>query len=183
MRFGAGIGSIMLLAVAGTASAQPFPDPSTLDATQLRGRDIFNQSCLVCHVKLQITSPAKYGPDLSKEALGGQEAVMRDVISNGDAEHAGLQVHVRAGPDRRHHRLREDIADAGQTEPHVQSDGQFDPLNDISGEDAMKHTRVAFRTAGAAAVLTALAGLPAVAADPAMLSGTVNSSAGESSAA
>ena len=76
MRFGAGIGSIMLLAVIETASAQPFPDPSTLDATQLRGRDIFNQSCLVCHVKLQITSAAKYGPDLSKEALGGQEAVM-----------------------------------------------------------------------------------------------------------
>ena len=69
MRFGAGIGSIMLVAMAQAASGQPFPDPSTLDATQLRGRDLFNQSCLVCHVKLQITSAAKYGPDLSKEAL------------------------------------------------------------------------------------------------------------------
>jgi len=28
---------------------------------------------------LQITSASKYGPDLSKEALGGREAVMRDV--------------------------------------------------------------------------------------------------------
>jgi mono/diheme cytochrome c family protein len=91
MRFGAGIGSIMLLAVVEAASAQPFPDPSTLDATQLRGRDIFNQSCLVCHVKLQITSPAKYGPDLSKEALGGQEAVMRDVISNGTPNMPGFK--------------------------------------------------------------------------------------------
>jgi mono/diheme cytochrome c family protein len=91
MRFGAGIGSIMLLTVVQAASAQPFPDPSTLDASQLRGRDLFNQSCLVCHVKLQITSAAKYGPDLSKEALGGQEAVMRDVISNGTPNMPGFK--------------------------------------------------------------------------------------------
>jgi mono/diheme cytochrome c family protein len=91
MRFGAGIGSIMLLAAVQAASGQPFPDPSTLDATQLRGRDLFNQSCLVCHVKLQITSVAKYGPDLSKEALGGQEAVMRDVISNGTPNMPGFK--------------------------------------------------------------------------------------------
>jgi mono/diheme cytochrome c family protein len=90
MRFGAGVVSIMLLAVVEAASAQPFPDPSTLDTTQLRGRDIFNQSCLVCHVKLQITSAAKYGPDLSKEALGGQEAVMRNVISNGTPNMPGF---------------------------------------------------------------------------------------------
>jgi hypothetical protein len=44
------------------------------------GRDLFNQSCMVCHVKLQITSPAKYGPDLSKNALGGEDAVMHEVI-------------------------------------------------------------------------------------------------------
>jgi mono/diheme cytochrome c family protein len=91
MRFGAGIGSIMLVAMAQAASGQPFPDPSTLDATQLRGRDLFNQSCLVCHMKLQITSAAKYGPDLSKEALGGQPAVMRDVISNGTPNMPGFK--------------------------------------------------------------------------------------------
>ena len=91
MRFGAGVGSILLVAAAQAASAQPFPDPSTLDAKELRGRDLFNQSCLVCHVKLQITSGAKYGPDLSKEALGGQEAVMRDVISNGTPNMPGFK--------------------------------------------------------------------------------------------
>jgi mono/diheme cytochrome c family protein len=91
MRFGAGIGSIILMAAASAASGQPFPDPSTLDTTQLRGRDLFNQSCLVCHVKLQMTSAAKYGPDLSKEALGGQEAVMRDVISNGTPNMPGFK--------------------------------------------------------------------------------------------
>jgi mono/diheme cytochrome c family protein len=87
----AAAGASVQVASMQVARAQPFPDPSTLDATQLRGRDLFNQSCLVCHVKLQLTSAAKYGPDLSKEALGGQEAVMRDVISNGTPNMPGFK--------------------------------------------------------------------------------------------
>jgi mono/diheme cytochrome c family protein len=67
---------LILAAGLSSAAAQPFPAPDTLTAQQLRGRDLFNQSCMVCHVKLQITSPAKYGPDLSKNALGGQDVVM-----------------------------------------------------------------------------------------------------------
>jgi mono/diheme cytochrome c family protein len=97
MRSSAGIGLIMLAAVTQVASAQPFPDPKTLNDVQLRGRDLFNQSCLVCHVKLQLTSAGKYGPDLSKEALGGQEAVMRDVISNGTPNMPGFKYTFEPG--------------------------------------------------------------------------------------
>ena len=43
----------------------------------------------------------------------------------------------------------------------------------------MKHTRVAFLTTSAAVVWTALASLPAVAADPAVLTGTITAPAGE----
>jgi mono/diheme cytochrome c family protein len=43
---------------------------------------LFNQSCRVCHTKPQLTSPL-YGPELSQNSAGGQEAVMREVISNG----------------------------------------------------------------------------------------------------
>jgi mono/diheme cytochrome c family protein len=67
---------LMFAAGFSSVAAQPFPAADTLTAQQLRGRDLFNQSCMVCHVKLQITSPAKYGPDLSKNALGGQDVVM-----------------------------------------------------------------------------------------------------------
>jgi cytochrome c5 len=70
---------LMFAAGFSSAAAQPFPAADTLTAQtaqQLRGRDLFNQSCMVCHVKLQITWPAKYGPDLSKNALGGQDVVM-----------------------------------------------------------------------------------------------------------
>jgi mono/diheme cytochrome c family protein len=78
------------------AQAQPFPAADALNPTQLRGRDLFNQSCMVCHVKMQITSPAKYGPDLSQDALGGKEAVMRDVISNGTPNMPGFKYHFAA---------------------------------------------------------------------------------------
>ena len=86
------------LVFAAGAIAQPFPAADTLTAQQLRGRDLFNQSCMVCHVKLQITSPAKYGPDLSKNALGGRDAIMREVISNGTPNMPGFKYHFE--PDQ-----------------------------------------------------------------------------------
>ena len=94
------IGVAALFGCAGIASAtaKPFPGSDTLTPQQLRGRNLFNQSCMVCHVKLQITSPAKYGPDLSKNALSGQEAVMREVISNGTPNMPGFKYHFE--PDQ-----------------------------------------------------------------------------------
>jgi mono/diheme cytochrome c family protein len=80
------------------AAAQPFPAANALTPQQMQGRNLFNQSCMVCHVKLQITSPAKYGPDLSKEALGGDAAVMREVISNGTPNMPGFKYHFE--PDQ-----------------------------------------------------------------------------------
>jgi mono/diheme cytochrome c family protein len=98
MRCNAGMVSLLLAAGVQAAAAQPFPASGTLTPQQLQGRNLFNQSCMVCHVKLQITSPAKYGPDLSKNALGGQEAVMRDVISNGTPNMPGFKYHFE--PDQ-----------------------------------------------------------------------------------
>jgi mono/diheme cytochrome c family protein len=98
MRGRAGVAALMFGACAATATAQPFPAPDGLTPQELRGRNLFNQSCMVCHVKLQITSPAKYGPDLSQNALGGQEAVMREVISNGTPNMPGFKYHFE--PDQ-----------------------------------------------------------------------------------
>jgi mono/diheme cytochrome c family protein len=80
------------------AAAQPFPAADGLTPQQVRGRDLFNQSCMVCHVKLQITSPAKYGPDLSKNALGGKDAVMREVIRDGTPNMPAFKYHFE--PDQ-----------------------------------------------------------------------------------
>jgi mono/diheme cytochrome c family protein len=86
---------VAVVAAAGvqSASAQPFPPADALTPQEIRGRDLFNQSCMVCHVKLQITSPAKYGPDLSREALGGDAAVMREVVTNGTPNMPGFKYH------------------------------------------------------------------------------------------
>jgi mono/diheme cytochrome c family protein len=77
------VAGLTIAAGASVSAAQPFPAADTLSPQQIRGRDLFNQSCLVCHVKLQITSPAKFGPDLSQKVLGGKDAMMREVISDG----------------------------------------------------------------------------------------------------
>ncbi len=93
MTWNAGMVCLMLAAGIQAAAAQPFPAADTLTPQQLLGRNLFNQSCMVCHVKLQITSPAKYGPDLSNKVLGGQETVMREVISNGTQNMPGFKYH------------------------------------------------------------------------------------------
>ena len=98
MRCSAGVAWLVLATGIQVAAAQPFPTADTLTPQQLQGRNLFNQSCMVCHVKLQITSPAKYGPDLSKNVLGGQEAVMREVISNGTPNMPAFKYHFE--PDQ-----------------------------------------------------------------------------------
>jgi mono/diheme cytochrome c family protein len=74
------------------ASAQPTSGNQTLDDSQLLGMRLFNQSCRVCHTKPQMVSPL-YGPELSRSSLGGQETVMREVISNGTPRMPGFKYH------------------------------------------------------------------------------------------
>src|SRR5260370_8198401 len=64
----------------------------SLNEQQVLGMRLFKQSCGVCHTKPQMTSPL-YGPELSQNSLGGQEAVMREVISNGTPRMPGFKYH------------------------------------------------------------------------------------------
>jgi mono/diheme cytochrome c family protein len=84
---------VLLLALSphGAAAQQAGPDIA-LNDTQVTGMRLFNQSCRVCHTKPQLTSP-NYGPELSKETLGGQDAVMREVIANGTPRMPGFKYH------------------------------------------------------------------------------------------
>src|SRR5258708_22548748 len=65
---------------------------ASLNDQQLLGMRLFNQSCRVCHTKPQMTSPL-YGPELSQNSLCEQEAVMRQVISNGTPRMPGFKYH------------------------------------------------------------------------------------------
>jgi mono/diheme cytochrome c family protein len=75
--------------------AQPAAANTALNDVQLLGMRLFNQSCRVCHAKPQLTSPL-YGPALSRQSLGGQEGVMREVISNGTPRMPGFKHHFEA---------------------------------------------------------------------------------------
>jgi mono/diheme cytochrome c family protein len=77
-----------------SVSAQQAPADPTLNDQQFLGMRLFNQSCRVCHTKPQLTSPL-YGPELSQNSLGGQEAVMREVISNGTPRMPGFKYHFQ----------------------------------------------------------------------------------------
>ena len=70
---------LLLAASAQGAAAQ---SADTLNDQQKLGRQVFAQSCGVCH--LPPTMGAKtYGPALNKEAGGGDDDVMREFITNG----------------------------------------------------------------------------------------------------
>src|ERR1700730_17024405 len=59
-----------------------------LTDTQKLGQRLFEQSCGVCHTRPTLVS-GLYGPALSKDAAGGREGVIRDVICNGPTRMPG----------------------------------------------------------------------------------------------
>jgi mono/diheme cytochrome c family protein len=76
-----------IIAAPAAALAQDAP----LNDQEKIGERLLNQSCVVCHLKVQITG-ASFAPALSKETLGGKAEVMRDVISNGSPHMPGFKV-------------------------------------------------------------------------------------------
>jgi mono/diheme cytochrome c family protein len=85
MRDGIWIALSLLIAVPQSASAQV-----ALNDTQKLGERLFEQSCGVCHTRPTLVS-GMYGPALSKEAAGGREDIVRDVISNGTPRMPGFK--------------------------------------------------------------------------------------------
>jgi mono/diheme cytochrome c family protein len=62
------------------ANAQQAGD--NLTDQQKMGRQVFAQSCGVCHLPPSLGAKT-YGPALNKEAGGGDDEVMREFITNG----------------------------------------------------------------------------------------------------
>ena len=71
---------VVLSLAASTASAEQSADG--LDATQQLGRQIFAQSCGVCHLPPALNART-YGPALSKETASGNDDVIRGLIGDG----------------------------------------------------------------------------------------------------
>lgn len=64
------------------AAAQPAAKAPSLTAQEQLGRQLFTQSCSVCHTKPVLTA-GLYGPPLSRDSAGGDPAIMQQVITDG----------------------------------------------------------------------------------------------------
>jgi len=74
--------AVLLLLAAGPQSAAAQQAGAELNDTQKHGRQVFAQSCGVCHLPPALNART-YGPGLSKETAGGSDEVIRGVISEG----------------------------------------------------------------------------------------------------
>ena len=66
---------------AGTAPPPRSPTNNLTDQQKL-GRQVFAQSCGVCHLPTNMGAKT-YGPALNKEAGGGDDDIMREFMTNG----------------------------------------------------------------------------------------------------
>ncbi len=73
--------STLMLALAAAAPAA-YSQQSALSETQLLGRQVFAQSCGICHLQPSL-GVKTYGPMLNKAATAGNDEVMRAFIVNG----------------------------------------------------------------------------------------------------
>jgi len=73
-----GVSTLLFALAAATAHAQQ----STLNETQQLGRQVFAQSCGICHLQPSL-GVKTYGPSLNKATGAGSDEVMRAFIVNG----------------------------------------------------------------------------------------------------
>ena len=83
MRHGVSTLLMVVAAAAPAVQAQPTdPREMQLNETQRLGRQVFAQSCGICHLQ-PVLGVKTYGPLLNKAAAGGNDEVMRAFIVNG----------------------------------------------------------------------------------------------------
>ena len=87
MKKAAFFGLFVLAASAQGATAQQ----GNLTDQQKTGRQVFAQSCGVCHLPPSLGART-YGPALNKDAGGGDDDVMREFITNGTPRMPGFKL-------------------------------------------------------------------------------------------
>ena len=87
---------LLLLLTAWTPNAFAQQADDTLNDTQKLGRQVFAQSCGVCHLPPSINART-YGPGLSKDTAGGSDEVIRGVISEGTPRMPAFKHYLQRG--------------------------------------------------------------------------------------
>ena len=76
------VSALLLALAAAAAHAQQSALQTQLNETQQLGRQVFAQSCGICHLQPSL-GVKTYGPVLNKAAAAGNDEVMRAFIVNG----------------------------------------------------------------------------------------------------
>ena len=87
---------LLLLLTAWTQDAFAQQADDTLNDTQKLGRQVFAQSCGVCHLPPAINART-YGPGLSRDTAGGSDKVIRGVISEGTPRMPAFKHYLQRG--------------------------------------------------------------------------------------
>ena len=87
---------LLLLLTAWTPDAFAQQANDALNDTQKLGRQVFAQSCGVCHLPPAINART-YGPGLSKDTAGGSDEVIRGVISEGTPRMPAFKHYLQRG--------------------------------------------------------------------------------------
>jgi mono/diheme cytochrome c family protein len=85
--------STLLFALAAAAPAT-YAQQTNLNETQLLGRQVFAQSCGICHLQPSL-GVKTYGPMLNKAATAGNDEVMRAFIVNGTDRMPGFKYYLK----------------------------------------------------------------------------------------
>ena len=91
MKNAALFGLFVLAASAPGATAQQ----NALTDQQKMGRQVFAQSCGVCHLP-PVLGAKTYGPPLNKDAGGGDDEVMREFITNGTPRMPAFKYYLKS---------------------------------------------------------------------------------------
>jgi mono/diheme cytochrome c family protein len=84
------LGPLIVLMLFAGLSQGAFAADDHLNERQKLGRRLFEQSCGVCHTRPTLVS-GMFGAELSKESAGGNEAAMREFITNGTPRMPGFK--------------------------------------------------------------------------------------------
>jgi mono/diheme cytochrome c family protein len=87
-----GVSTLFFVLTAATAHAQQ-PE---LNDTQRLGRQVFAQSCGICHLQPSL-GVKTYGPPLNKAAAGGNDEAMRAFIVNGTERMPAFKYYLKPG--------------------------------------------------------------------------------------
>ena len=87
--------ALLLLLLASAPAVHAQQAGANLNETQLLGRQVFAQSCGICHLQA-VRNTKTYGPTLDKTAASGSDELMRAFIVNGSDRMPSFKHYLKA---------------------------------------------------------------------------------------